>query len=356
MDKEEGSLDQGPAGEDTLRSSLEKHFDEAEKATGDVSEAGKTLASARKPKELEETPQEGAETTSEDVKATETTETPKEPQEAAEQALEAPQHWPANDRELFGKQPKEVQTWLLNRHKAMEADYTRKTQEVAPMRRLKEGLDEVFAPFREKMALDGIDEMGAIKQLVAAHTYLQRSPQEAIGWLAQQYGIDLNQVVQGAGEETLPPQFAKLQESVQRQERIIQETLQRQEKEQLNANLSQVEQFADQKDAQGKPLHPHFDDVAQDVAKMLKAGIAENLQDAYDRAVYANPQVRQKVLAAQEAERRVKDEAERKKKAAEAKQAGFDVKGEGAAGAVSAESQSLRASLEKAWDAQEGRV
>ena len=343
-----------------LRASLEKAFDDAEKDsdTSSVSEAGKTLAAARKTEKPDE--KQDTSTTGEDgaqaKQAEDATQVAQEDDKAAEGQTEAPQHWPAQDREMFGKQPKEVQGWLLNRHKAMEADYTRKTQEIAPMRRMKEGLDEIFAPFKEKMALDGVDEIGAIKQLVAAHSYLQRDPGNAIQWLAQQYGIDLKTVGTGTEEGQpgkLPPEvdqrFAKL-------EQAINGSLEQQKKEAFQSNLTKVEQFAGEKDSQGKPLHPYFDDVAEDVAKLLKAGYASDLQDAYDRATYANPQVRAKVLAASEAERRVKDEAERKKKAAEAKQAGFDVKGEGSAGAVQADSQSLRSTLERAWDAQEGRV
>ena len=48
--------------------------------------------------------------------------------------LEAPTHWPSDDRELFTKQPKDVQQWMMGRIKHQDADYTRKTQEIAPLR------------------------------------------------------------------------------------------------------------------------------------------------------------------------------------------------------------------------------
>ena len=48
--------------------------------------------------------------------------------------LEAPTHWPSGERELFTKQPKDVQEWMTSRIKHQDADYTRKTQEIAPLR------------------------------------------------------------------------------------------------------------------------------------------------------------------------------------------------------------------------------
>src|SRR5688572_5545630 len=61
-----------------------------------------------------------------------TAETP-EPQ-PAEQSLEAPSRWSDADKAMFAQQPREVQEFLVSRSKEMEADYTRKTQEVAETR------------------------------------------------------------------------------------------------------------------------------------------------------------------------------------------------------------------------------
>ena len=66
---------------------------------------------------------------------------------------------------------------------------------------------------------------------------------------------------------------------------------------------SDVAAFADAKDEHNNPKHPYFNDVADDIIPFLNAGAS--LQDAYDKAVWANPVTRAKEQA------RLKTEAEK---------------------------------------------
>lgn len=276
-------------------------------------------------------------------------------------APEAPAHWPAKDRELFAKATPEHQAWLLERHKAMEADYTRKTQEIAPARRLKEQLDEILGPHRQKYSMSGLDDAAAIRQLVSAHEFLERDPANAIRYLAQQYGFDINTLnQQQPGSDTPSPVPPEVNNRLAQLERADKERIAAAEKQQQEANLAKVTAFAEEKDAQGQLLRPHFDEVASVIQALMQADITAgkqpDLQSAYDRAVYADPAVRQKVLAAQDAKRKADEEAERKRKADEAKRAGFDVTGTGGLGTPQITSNSIRGEIEAAWAAHEGRV
>lgn len=348
--------------EPTLRESLEANMELAEKGeeSSDLSAAAKRLAAARKGRD----PKSAAKPA--DAKTVET-EAKKDakPAEAKteETAVDAPAHWPAADREMFAKQSPEAKQWLINRHKAMEADYTRKTQEVVGMRKFKEELDDIFKDYRDEMALNGVTDAMAIRQLVAAHTLLRKDPASAMKRLAEQYGIDLKGITEGAaaadpaGES---PTVKALRDEVKQLTGQLRTLTGAQDQHQQKARLDEVTHFAEEKDAQGQLMRPYFDDVAKDVAALIQVartnGERLTLQDAYDRAVYANPTIRAKVLAASDAQRRAKEEAERKAKAEAARKAGFDIKGEGAAAAGVATNSSLRDSLERAWDAQEGRV
>ena len=71
---------------------------------------------------------QGEETIVEDREPEQTPE-PEQPQ-----SYEAPQHWSEVDRQQFRKLPPSQQEFLLNRHSAMEADYTKKAQQVAEYR------------------------------------------------------------------------------------------------------------------------------------------------------------------------------------------------------------------------------
>lgn len=356
--QEKTATEAAPEKDLSLRETLEAATEISEKGTEkpeDLSEAARRLAGARRPKDApKDAPKDPA---LKDAKVE------AKPDAKPEEAMEAPAHWPAADREMFAKQPPEAQKWLLGRHKAMEADYTKKTQELTSVRRMKEVLDEVFAPFREQMHLNGIDEVTAIRQLVGAHQFLQRDPAGGIKHLADKYGIELKSLIDGAaaadpaGES---PTVKALRTQVEQLTGQLKQFTGAQTEQQMHARLNEVTQFAEEKDDQGNLKRPHFDDVAKDVARLIKAAKSDgetlSLQDAYDQAVYANPQTRQKVLAAQDAQRRAKEEAERKAKADAAKKAAFDVKGEGAAAAVAANNNSLRADLEAAFGAAEGRV
>lgn len=346
-----------PAETNDLSADLSAAFDETTESTEstdtgkpDVSEAARTLAAARK--------------TGEDTAGTDTVAAAADTVTGAQAAeiLEAPQHWPAQARELFAKQPKEVQSWVLERHKAMEADYTRKMQDLSGTRRVKEQLDEIFGPMRDELYRNGLDEITAVRELVGWHNYVQQKPVEAFQRLAQRYGIDLAQLASGNGQQAqLPPEFNQVSQRVSQIDQQLRSYLSAQQDQQFRANLSQIEQFAQEKDAQGQLLRPYFDEVSADVADLIRAakarGLEMTLQEAHDRAIYANPQVRAKVLAAQDAQRRVKDEAERKAKAdAARKAAAGNVTGQGAATKVVANTDSIGADLRAAFDAAEGRV
>lgn len=280
------------------------------------------------------------------------TETPEPAKPEPVETIEAPQHWPLAEREMFSKQPVEVQKYLLDRHKALEADYTKKTQSVAQFQRQWDQINELLAPHREKYSLAGMDDTAAVRQLLQAHAWLEKEPRAAIDWLAKSYGIDLTQPVDPAAQEdpavvALRNQVAQLTRS-QEQERAA-----AREKEQKE-NLARVTQFAEAKDAQGNLQRPYFDDVSDEIVALMKSGVSKDLQDAYDRAVYANPTTRAKLIAAEAAQRQAKADQEAKAKAEAAKRAGFEVTGQGGMGVAQPAKDNLRAELEAALS--DGRV
>jgi hypothetical protein len=105
----------------------------------------------------------------------------------------------------------------------------------------------------------------------------------------------------------------------------------------LQQKLSQLEGFITQQHTQQQtvaeqnllrdinafaadPAHPHFEAVGQHMAGLIKAGLAADLQQAYEQAIYMQPEVRQQVISAQQTEAQRKQIEEAKQKAAKAKQ------------------------------------
>lgn len=361
-------------------------IDEKGEDSPDLSAAARTLASARKgqakpaPK-VEDTAQV-AEKAAADAKAKRDAELAALPEEERKKALaedekksldakkaadedaglQAPVHWPAAVREMFAKWPADVRAQYMDRHKAMEADYTKKTQELAPIRRLNEELDEIFKDDDQDMKQNGVTRVQAIRELMGMHRRWRADPAAYLKYVAELSNIDIKTLASTPSADPAgdSPLVKELRKQVETLTGNLSKVTGAQNDQQLNAHLTQVQQFAEEKDAQGNKLRPYFDDVTKDVAALIRAARANGetltLQDAYDRAVYANPTTRAKVLAAQDAERRAKEEAERKAKADAAKRAGFDVSGAGAATTVAATTGSVRDDLEAAMADWGGRV
>ena len=91
------------------------------------------------------------------------------------------------------------------------------------------------------------------------------------------------------------------------QEQERQAAVQRAQQEQQQHRLGAVEKFGTEKGADGQPLRPHLDAVSEDMAALIGPIRAANpnlpdhdvLQQAYDRAVWGNPDLRAKMLDAQ---------------------------------------------------------
>ena len=97
------------------------------------------------------------------------------------------------------------------------------------------------------------------------------------------------------------------------------------------------------------PAHIYYEDVKEDMALLLSQGRAQDLKDAYEKAFWMNPKVREAVQADQLRQAEAKRLNEAKQKAANAKRASFDVSGTGATNTASKQDLTLRQELEQAW-------
>ena len=268
------------------------------------------------PEQQEEVTNESDET--EEVAETEVEET------AEEKPLEAivpPQHWPKDFKESFEKLPVEAQHLLFDRHKELEGDYTKKTQSVAKYRKRQEAFDEIMKPHMDDFSRAGMDEVGAVRQLLAAHDYLRKDPRQAIQWLAKNYGVDMSEVgIDSTEDEYADPQVKALQQQVAQLQGFLQNQQQTQMQSVQQNTQSMIDQFAGEKDANGNPKHPHFDEVRDRMGVLIQGNQAPDLATAYDMAVYADPKLRQSLMdnyAETKTQKKVKTEAVAKAKKAQ---------------------------------------
>lgn len=265
-------------------------------------------------KEQNEPPTEAAET--KDLAADQTAE---KVVEQAKPAIDAPISWSAEQKAKWATLPPDVQTYIAQRDKEYHDAFSRAGAQIKEF----EPFRDVIEPLKGYAKTLGVGEGQVIKNLLQAAQYLDQNPKAAIEWLARSRGIDLR----GYSEQSQdPPEVAALRaELAARDERIakIESHLtvqQRQQEEASTAELTrQIADFAKDK--------PHFEAVKAVMAGLLQSGAAGTLQDAYDRAIYADPTIRQSILADQQKaaeDKRKKDEAE--KLAAAKKAQGVNVK------------------------------
>lgn len=319
-----------------LNSALREAF--AEQAAREEAE-GKALASVigaeakeQDAPEAKAGAQETASAEAESIKAV-------EPQK---EAIEPPSHWSEEHKELFRRQSPEAQQFVLERHKAMEGDYTRKAQEIAEQRKQFESIQQAIEPYRPMLAARGISEQQALRTLFEAQRRLDTDPNSALAELARSYGVAFAPPAESTGfvdpeVDSLKQQLTKLQQDLalrdQREQAARQQTLQQ-----------TIDEFRYAKDAKGEPLHPHYEKVRAQMGGLLYSGAAKDMDDAYQQAVYANADLRSQLLEAERKAAAEKARAEALKAAEDAKKKVVPV-GKGATVTSEKEPTTLREQL-----------
>lgn len=230
--------------------------------------------------------------------------------------VEPPSDWPQDWQDKFAKlDSDEGRQLLIDQYKSMQADYTRKTQEISDVRK-------AIEPIKEQLDLNGISEGQYIRQMVAADRKLNESPVEGIQFLMQKYGISADDLSgQSEDDEFSDPQVSQLKQEVNQLKQQLQQRDQQQQQASEQEIQQQVQSFANETDESGNLKHPDFEHLKPAMAGLIQTGYAKSLADAYEQAKWADPQIREKLLAEQQRQASQETEAQRKEKAKKAKQA-----------------------------------
>ena len=258
----------------------------------------------------------------EDTVAEATDDADSEGSEPDNQTITAPQSMSAKDREAFYTLPPESQQWISDRVRAQEADYTRKTMEVAEQRKLYDKLEQAIAPRRQQFAMNGMDEGTAIGQLLALSDYADSDPVGFARYLLEQRGIPVSALSETVGEYSVDPQLLAMQNRLQGFENYFSQQQQQQLEQQGEVVSGVIEDFA--------TANPFYEELEGEMIPIVSAlreskpGLTSDqyLQMAYKMALATNDEVSGKI----EVDRKAKSETERiakaKKDATAAKRAG----------------------------------
>ena len=265
--------------------------------------------------------------------------------------LEFPEHWSEDRRSLIGALPPEHRERVFSQWRDLENEHVNRQRELADQRKGIEPLLAVLEPLRPQMAMQGIAPEVALQSFLAGMQRLRTDPQQGLYELAEQVGRPLagsasardliRRLSSALGVDALgasPDQAASAEEIEWLDPRAAREVtalrsqlsgLQQQlatftQQQQLSAQqqaAQQAQAFSEAKAADGTPLRPHFAAVRQEMARLIGAGVAQDLETAYERAIWSNPQIRQQLVEAERKAVAEKAEADRKAAVAKAKAA-----------------------------------
>jgi hypothetical protein len=188
-----------------------------------------------------------------------------------------------------------------------------------------EPIAKTLAEYRDSFESKGVSFQDGVKQLLDAQRMLDRDPVSGIQALANAYGVDLGQSLQGQRD----PAINQLQAQVDRLTSEL--TKARAERQQQAQTETAFKQSAIEKTiADFSRDKPDFDSLEADIVANLQSlhetnpemSHTERLQAAYERAQWANPKSRQALIERQAKDLETKRLEEARRAAAAARNAG----------------------------------
>lgn len=299
-----------PAGGDKLDQIINSAFDASEAPEAPVESAQEKADRVRdeRGRFASKEPAEGQPSVTEPAVEATTAETPAI--EPAQQPLDPHPRWSEADKAKFSTLPRDMQEFVLNREKSTEADYTRKTQEIAETRKAIEPLlGEVQRLNPLFQHLQMTPQQFVAESATVAHNLLSGTPEQRANAVA--YLVNLHQVPQeavvralgipinsGEGGPSVDPQFTNLSQTITQ----LQQRLHQMENQAQNDQRSRAEHefnaLAQAKDDTGQQKYPHFERVKQAMLQLAANGQAETWDAAYTKATRLDDDLHKEVIEA----------------------------------------------------------
>ena len=270
-------------------------------------------------------------------KAQQDAQNPQQEQPQQELRMAPPHGWSPAAKAAYATLPAEVQEAVARRELEINNGF-RKLQEY-------KGLDQ----YAEMAKSSGTTLKEAFDRYKAAEDLLERDFRGGVMSLCEMYGIHPMQLAnefaqmfsgQGGPQQQAPspqdPQSALLARRLAGMEETVRTLISEREQAEAQSINEGVQQWSQDK--------LYFEDVRQDMAKLIRAGVAENLDEAYYLACQKNPQIRDLLIKEQAAPQEAAARASKARRAS-----GSLPTGAPAGSTPNASANSIRAALEDAW-------
>jgi hypothetical protein len=234
----------------------------------------------------------------ENVLSDEPTESHEEPQEEDVKPVGRPSTWKKEYVQIWDKMEKGEQiskddfTKFAEYANQRESEYKKGVSTYKAEADRARELENAIAPFQQEFAQQGISPAAWINNLGRAHMLLSKSDPvqkvQIFQRLAQDYGIQLN----NEGQFAAPPQIDAYTQQLMNQLNMVNQEVSsikgrfaQEENQRLMGEIERVRSNVEK--------FPHFDVVREEMAQLLELGKAQDLETAYEKAVWNVPEVRQ---------------------------------------------------------------
>lgn len=255
--------------------------------------------------------------------------TPATPAEVDEW-MNAPAAYTNERKDNFKALPQDWRKYLIEREKQVEKGFSDFGNKVNSYKYV----DDLFNGRQDRLKQAGFNSAkDYIDFLALVDDGMSVNPNATIEELKRLYGVD-GEAKQGNNTNELMARLTSNERQLQQLNQMFQDSLIKRE----------IANFVSAKDDAGNPKYPYFEEVKQNMGVLMDKGICKTLEEAYNQCVWADENVRKKLIEAQnKAELATKTAA-----AAKAKENGFTPTSK--AVAPEEETDDLRKQLEKAFD------
>lgn len=229
--------------------------------------------------------------------------------------------WPEADRKLFASAPENLQELLSRHYRNFQSDYTKKTQQAAALRAAAERDLQELRPLIAGKYRDMRHFASYVSDMQNFERELRRDPLHTLFVLAQHTGVNLGDLAgyrPDAAAEALRPvqaQLAQLQQLLR--DRTQGAAAQTPPAQPDGGEAAAAAAFADATDENGQKTHPYFNELAPMMAYIMRRDGHEDMEKAYQEALYTLPRAREELLEKERSAAAAKQaEVERAKRAA----------------------------------------
>ena len=232
-----------------------------------------------------------------------------QPREKADPIEKAPQAWKPEAREFWNQIPEAARREIMRTEQSIQQTL----RDTVEDRRLAGAIKETIRPFEHMMKAEGANPIQAIDNLLTTAARLRTGNVQDVANLVTEivtqfgtgrFGNQFIQALDGAlagkaPQQQVDPYVAQMEQRVRQMEQVFQQQQYQQTQQIEYGAQNEVAQFMQTAEF-GNDLR---DEMADIIEMASQRGQALSLQEAYDRACWANPEIRNVLTQRQERER-----------------------------------------------------